>query len=277
MVVGVARIPDEVLARLKAEVSVQRLVEGVGVELRRQGKDLVGRCPFHDDATPSLVVSPGKNLWHCLGACAAGGGPVDWVMTAQGVSFRHAVELLLAESSALSVLASVSPLSAGGPVKRSLTRKLEPIAAPDADEGELLGRVVAHYASALTGAADAQELLHRRKLAHPEALEQFKIGFADRTLGYRLPTAQTKTGAELRSRLRGLGVLRSSGHEHFRGCLTIPVLDGDGRVGEVYGRRVQSVDKRTAGSAHLYLPGPHRGVWNIAAFAASDELWCASR
>lgn len=101
MVVGVARIPDEVLGRLKAEVSVQRLVEGVGVELRRRGKDLVGRCPFHDDGTPSLVVSQAKNLWHCLGACAAGGGPVDWVMTAQGVSFRHAVELLLAESSAL--------------------------------------------------------------------------------------------------------------------------------------------------------------------------------
>lgn len=206
-----SRISDAELARLKAEVSVQRLVEGVGVELRRQGKDLVGRCPLHEHGTPSLVISPGKNLWHCLGACAAGGGPVDWVMTAQGVSFRHAVELLLAESSALSVLASVSPLSVGGPVKRSLARKLEPIAAPDADEVELLGRVVAHYASALAGAADAQELLHRRKVAHPEALEQFKIGFADRTLGYRLPTAQTKPGAELRSRLRALGVLRASG------------------------------------------------------------------
>ena len=69
-----ARIPDAELARLKAEVSVQRLVEGVGVELARQGSDLIGRCPFHDDGTPSLVVSPVKNLWHCLGACRAGGG-----------------------------------------------------------------------------------------------------------------------------------------------------------------------------------------------------------
>ena len=71
-----ARIPDDVLARLKAEVSVQRLVEGVGVVLRRQGNDLVGACPFHDDGSPSLVVSSGKNLWHCLGACQTGGGPV---------------------------------------------------------------------------------------------------------------------------------------------------------------------------------------------------------
>ena len=282
-----ARIPDDVIARLKAEVSVQRLVEGVGVELRRQGKDLVGRCPFHQDGTPSLVITPAKNLWHCLGACAAGGGPVDWVMAAQGVSFRHAVELLLQESPALSTLASTSPRSAGGPVKRSTARKLEPIAAPDAADVELIGRVVEHYAQALAGAGDAQELLHRRKLAHPEAVETFRVGFADRSLGYRLPSAQTKPGAQLRSRLRTLGVLRASGHEHFRGCLTIPVLDEQGHVGEVYGRRVQSVDKRTAGSAHLYLPGPHRGVFNIGVFAGVDELiiceslidaltlWCA--
>jgi DNA primase len=39
-------------------------------------------------------VSPKKNLWHCLGACQAGGSVIDWVMRAEGVSFRHAVELL---------------------------------------------------------------------------------------------------------------------------------------------------------------------------------------
>jgi DNA primase len=281
-----ARVPDAELARLKAEVSVQRLVEGVGVELRRQGKDLVGRCPFHEDGTPSLVVSPAKNLWHCLGACQAGGGPVDWVMTAQGVSFRHAVELLLQESASLSVLAPARP-GTSGPVKRSTARKLEPIAAPDAEDQALLGRVVAHYVAALAGAGETQEYLHRRKLAHPEAIEAFKLGFADRSLGYRLPNAQTKDGAALRTRLRALGVLRSSGHEHFRGCLTIPVLDEHGAVGEIYGRRVQALDPRTAASAHLYLPGPHRGVFNVAAFASLDELivteslidsltlWCA--
>jgi DNA primase len=281
-----AWIPDDVLARLKAEVSVQRLVEGVGVELRRQGKDLIGRCPFHEDATPSLVVSPGKNLWHCLGACQSGGGPVDWVMTAQGVSFRHAVELLLQESASLSVLAPARPGSSG-PVKRSTAAKLEPIATPDAEDLALLEKVVGHYAQRLAGSAEAQEYLHRRKIAHSEAIEAFKVGFADRSLGYRLPNAQTRDGAALRTRLRELGVLRSSGHEHFTGCLTVPVLDGNGAVGEIYGRRVQKLDPRTATSAHLYLPGPHRGVFNIAAFASLDELvvaeslldaltlWCA--
>ncbi len=124
-----ARIPDAELARLKSEVSVARLVEGCGVELVRQGKDLVGRCPFHEDSTPSLVVSPGKNLWHCLGACQAGGGPVDWVMTAQGVSFRHAVELLRESSSSLGVLAEPK-MPGAGPVVRSTAAKLPALVAP---------------------------------------------------------------------------------------------------------------------------------------------------
>jgi hypothetical protein len=139
---SVARIPDAELARLKAEVSVQRLVERCGVVLRRQGRDYVGACPFHDDDSPSLVITPGKNLWHCLGACGRGGGPIDWVMTAQGVSFRHAVELLRESAPSLSVIATSGPRRSNqtGPVARSETAKLPPIAAPDAEDQELLNK-----------------------------------------------------------------------------------------------------------------------------------------
>jgi DNA primase len=62
----VARVPDQEIERLKAEVALEGLVAAAGVELHRAGADLVGRCPFHDDREPSLVISPGKNLWHCL-------------------------------------------------------------------------------------------------------------------------------------------------------------------------------------------------------------------
>src|ERR1700738_5553098 len=89
-----ARIPDDQIERLKNEVSLERLVSGFGIELKRHGADLLGLCPFHEDREPSLVVSPKKNLWHCLGACQTGGSVIDWVMKTRGVSFRYAVELL---------------------------------------------------------------------------------------------------------------------------------------------------------------------------------------
>ncbi|HTX01676.1 MAG TPA: CHC2 zinc finger domain-containing protein, partial [Acidimicrobiales bacterium] len=89
-----ARIAEEEIERLKREVDLVALVEAAGVVLERTGADVRGRCPFHDDTTPSLVVTPEKGLWHCLGACQAGGSAIDWVMRRDGVSFRHAVELL---------------------------------------------------------------------------------------------------------------------------------------------------------------------------------------
>ena len=91
------RIPEETIERLKQEVSLERLATARGVKLTRHGADLIGLCPFHDDREPSLVISPKKNLWHCLGACQTGGTVIDWVMKAEGVSFRHAVELLRAD------------------------------------------------------------------------------------------------------------------------------------------------------------------------------------
>ena len=90
------RIPEHDLQRLKEEVSVQRLVEAAGITLSKGGKNLLGKCVWHDDQNASLIITPHKNLWHCY-PCSQGGGPIDWVMKLRGVSFRHAVELLKAE------------------------------------------------------------------------------------------------------------------------------------------------------------------------------------
>ncbi len=135
-----ARIPEEEIARLKQEVSLERLAEGRGVKLQRHGADLLGLCPFHDDHSPSLVISPKQNLWHCLGACQTGGTVIDWVMRAQGVSFRHAVELLRADHPSL-FTAGPGPQ----PVKRTTITELPPPIDRDADDQRLLQQVAAFY------------------------------------------------------------------------------------------------------------------------------------
>ena len=64
-----ARLPDEVVERIKREISVERLAEARGIKLRRSGKELIGLCPFHKDTNPSLNIDPVKNVWRCKGAC----------------------------------------------------------------------------------------------------------------------------------------------------------------------------------------------------------------
>jgi DNA primase len=274
----VARIPDDLVERLKAEVSLVSLAEAAGVTLRQTGADLTGCCPFHEDGTPSLVISPERNLWHCLGACQAGGSVIDWVMRAEGVSFRHAVELLR------DGMPAISP--AGCAPARSTARRLASPLDRTAADDELLGQVTGYYHRVLQESPDALAWLARRKIGHPEAVEAFRLGYADRSLGLRLPDKRRKDGAEIRGRLEKLGIFRASGHEHFAGSLIVPVLGEHGLVAEVYGRKVRD-DLRAGTPAHLYLPGPHRGVWNLAALAASDEVivceslidaltfWCA--
>jgi len=72
-----ARLPDTEVARLKSEISLLRLVETQGHNVTRQGKDVAIRCPFREgDYTPSFIISPESNLFHCF-ACEAAGSVID--------------------------------------------------------------------------------------------------------------------------------------------------------------------------------------------------------
>ena len=259
-----ARIPEDEVERLKREVSVQRLAEARGIKLHRHGADLLGLCPFHDDRNPSLVITPAKNLWHCLGACNAGGTAIDWVMKANGISFRHAVELLREDYLPLAAV----PIQ---PVKHGTVRKLPPPVARDADDRELLLQVVSYYNETLKQSPEAMKYLESRGLKSPEIIDRFRLGFANRTLGYRLPAKNRAAGAEMRGRLQTLGILRESGHEHFNGSLVIPVFNPAGDVMEMYGRKI-TPNLREGTPNHLYLPGEHAGVWNEEALAVSKEI-----
>jgi len=270
-----ARIPAEELERLKAEIAVERLVESAGIELKAAGKDLLGRCPFHDDREASLVITPAKNLWHCF-SCQIGGGPIDWMMKAKGVSFRHAVELLREGELALPV----------GPVKGGRIRVLAAPVSFDANDQALLAETIGYYHERLKQSPEALAYLTRRGVNDAQLIEHFRIGFTDRTLGLRLPEKTRKAGSEIRSRLQKIGLWRESGHEHFNGSVVIPIIAPSGEITEVYGRKITE-GLRPGTPLHLYLPGPHRGVWNEAALADHQEIilcealidamtfWCA--
>ena len=275
-----ARIPESEIERLKRDVSVERLAEARGVELKRHGTDLIGLCPFHDDHEPSLVISPRKNLWNCLGACRTGGSVIDWVMHAEGISFRHAVELLREDRLPLAAHSN------GKPPRISTVPKLPAPVNREADDRALLLQVVSYYNETLKTTPEALKYLEGRGLKSSEMIDHFQMGFANRTLGYRLPRSNRVTGAELRGRLQKLGIYRESGHEHFNGSVVIPVFNREGEVVEMYGRKI-TPGLREGTPLHLYLPGPHRGVWNEEALAVSKEIilcealidaltfWCA--
>ena len=262
-----ARFTDEELSRIKQDVSLVRLLESQGHVLKKQGKDYVCHCPFHDDDTPSLIVSPKTNLWHCMGACQMGGSVIDWVMKSQGVSFRYAVELLRNDHPELAS-------QTAQPVKYNTARKLSSTLAADllaADDQGALNRVVDFYHDTLLNEAEALTYLEKRGLHDLELIHSFKLGYANRTLAYHIPQNNRDDGAAIRTKLKGCGVLRNSGHEHLNGSITVPIFDTENNVVELYGRKVRD-DLKKGTAYHLYLPGPHAGVWNVQGLKDQEEI-----
>jgi|CXWL01.1.fsa_nt_gi DNA primase len=181
-------------------------------------------------------------------------------MKREGVSFRHAVELLKADW---------APDAGAAPVTQSTVRKLDFEPAPE--DRALLGQVLDYYHATLTESPEALGYLEKRGLAHPEIVTRFKLGYSNRTLGYRLPANNRVAGADIRGRLTSIGVLRESGHEHMTGSLVVPLFDEAGIPVQMYGRKITE-GLRKGTPLHLYLPGPLAGIFNREAVAACDEI-----
>ena len=242
---------------VKRSVDLVALIRSSGVELKKKGKDFVGRCPFHDDKSPSLIVSAEKGLWNCLGACKSNGNPsggdaIGWKVRHDHCTFREAM----------------TSFGAPPPAAQEEER-------PSLPATELLETVVSHYHESLLSSKEARTYLEKRKLWNPDLIKAFRLGFADGSLVERMGRSPLKKD------LRALGILTGSGRELMKGCIVLPILQGPAVV-NLYGRKVDlpaaSRDAAQAGGIqHLYLPGPRHGLFNASgAKDASRLVLCES-
>jgi DNA primase len=230
---------------------LSELVSAFGVALRPQDRALVGTCGRCGE---QFTVDPDDDRW----ACGCGSGDVvELVSVFGGVSVSHAAELLRS---------GWMPDGPSGSVVRTTVRQLPLLCDPEADDEALINAVLAHYRDERRASEPARAWLADLGV-DDDLADELGVGLANRTLGYRLPEANRRDGAILRDKLTALGIYRSSGHEHFRGCVVVPIFSAEGRVLQLCGVRLA----QPAGEPQ-WASGMPGGIFNEGAATTFAEL-----
>ena len=236
----------EHIEQLKRNISILHLCADHGIVLKRHGThDYIGNCPFHDDKDPSFIVTPGKNLWHCLG-CDQGGSVIDLVMQLENLTFKQAVDKLMTST---------------GLIQRGVEASKRP-ELPREKAQQLLERVVAIYEKNLADSSKGRRYLEGRGIQDAGLFLRHRIGWCNGGLHTIIPD-----NGELRKDLQTLGILTEANKEHFAGCLVVPVFDPDGTIVTLYGRYTKNDDKK-----HVFLPRRPTGLWNVAAIKTYSAI-----
>jgi len=266
------------LPLLKQGVPLLDLARERGLDPIRHGNETWKvNCPLHEDAEASLVITPGKNLWHCFG-CDRGGSNIDFVAELDRLSTRDAILALADAFGKLSAGTADGRLAIAKPT--AATTDDRPLITPARQK--LLNKVAEFYHKTFTQSAsggDARAYLRERGLTDAALYESFKVGYANGSIFDVIPPEAESpgpdgVGSDILADLKAVGIINQRGQEHFRDCVVFPVFDRHGDVAEMYGRKIH-VASAAKGKAkkngrkggrepvrHLYLPGPHRGVWN---------------
>jgi len=257
------RFTDADLENLKRNVSVLELCRSRGMEFKKHGvHDLKTICPFHAEHEESFIVTPSKNLWHCMG-CDAGGSVIDLVMQLDGVTFREAALRLMADTGLVTTATAAASAKGGSASggKHSASQEEEPSIPPERAT-QLLERAVTLYEKAMSECPEGLAYLKGRGIDNAEQLTAHRAGYSSGRLRDILP----KTGTVL-DEIKALGILNRSGHEHLAYCIVFPVLDVDGNLVTLYGRHTGDGDKR-----HVFLPQRSKGLWNAPIIKTYSEL-----
>lgn len=203
------------------------------VELRQKGREWVGLCPFHDDRSPSMYVSPAKQIFKCF-ACGSGGDALTFVQKYDGVEFPQALEHL-AEVAGVE-LTPRGQRAVGGPTRDERATAL----AANVFAQDYFRRVLT---DPQVGRA-AREMIQRRGISS-EMVSAFGVGASP--AGWDgLVQAALKAGQPIEAlAMAQLVRVREQGGGHydvFRNRLMFPIHDQGGRVIAFGGRRLSEDD-----------------------------------
>jgi DNA primase len=237
-------IPQEIIDEVRERSDIVEIASQY-LRLKKTGKNYKALCPFHTEKTPSFVISPERQIFHCFG-CGAGGNAFNLVMKLENMDFVSALKAL-AQKVGVKIPQSFSPEEARGIKERKKLYEINEVAAK-------------FYEQVLKKGGEgkkAYKYLRERKLKE-ETINKFRLGYAPDSWDSLLKNFKTKgISLELAERVKLISPSREGEgyYDYFRKRIIFPIFDLKGRV-VAFGGRVlgESLPK--------YLNSPETSLFN---------------
>ncbi|MCZ0755572.1 DNA primase [Anoxybacillus sp. J5B_2022] len=223
------RIPEETIEEIRRAVDIVDVISDY-VQLKKQGRNYFGLCPFHGEKTPSFSVSPEKQIFHCFG-CGAGGNVFSFLMDMEGLSFVEAAERLAARANVdLSHLAIHDQ-----PKRQSETSDAKKMI----EAHELLKKFYHHLLINTKEGQEALRYLQARGISL-SAIEQFEIGYSPPSWDVAVKFLKGRGFSLELMEKAGLVIRKEDGNyfDRFRNRVMFPIHNHHGETVAFSGRAI---------------------------------------
>lgn len=250
-------IPDEFVNNVLNQNDITEIV-GKYVHLTKQGRNLLGLCPFHSENTPSFTVSPDKQIFHCFG-CAAGGNVIKFLMDIEGHSFPEAVYALAEEAGLPIEGLSVQPTQ-----ENTERNKL-------IEAHELAAKFFNYLLKNTDQGQAAMEYLNQRGFQQ-KSIDLFQIGYSPSMKDTLVQFLHKRGISEELSEKGGLISKRPDTGEYvdrFRDRIIFPIYDSKGKVIAFSGRALKDMKPKYLNSSETPIFNKRKLLYNLDKAKAS--------
>ncbi|RFU71700.1 DNA primase [Peribacillus saganii] len=240
------RIDDETINKIRDAVDIVDVI-GEYVQLKKQGRNYFGLCPFHGESTPSFSVSPDKQIFHCFG-CGAGGNSFTFLMDIESYSFIEAAKNL-AEKGNIKLDIEIGP----GSVKSELPEGIKQMM----EAHELLKKFYHHLLLNTKEGQEALEYLLGRGFTE-ETIKKFQIGYSLDSWDFVYKFLTKRGFSSKRLEEAGLIIMRERDgtyFDRFRNRIMFPILDHQGNTIAFSGRALGEDEPK-------YMNSPETAIFN---------------
>jgi DNA primase len=245
---------ENVIEEIQSKLDIAEIV-GSYIPLRRAGRNFKACCPFHNEKTPSFVVSPAKQIYHCFG-CGAGGDTISFVMKHENIEFMEALNIL-ADKAGVEIPRFKSSAYGKSRSSSSTLHRINEFAAN-------------YYNALLIGSAkanNARRYLVKRAL-NADIVSKFKLGFASGEWDSLLKFAGVKGVSAATLEKAGLVIpgKENSFYDRFRNRIIFPIFDLRSKVVAFGGRVLDDELPKYMNSPETdaYVKGKHLYGLNFA-------------